>query len=61
MKDLESWKKAPVDCVVLSLYLLQAYYTNEIKCGLAGMGEFHVISSVNSPQDENTIFYTQLL
>ncbi len=35
-----------MDCVALVLILFQAYYTNEIKRGLSGMGEFHVIPSV---------------
>ncbi len=43
MKDLQGWKEAPLDCVVLALFLLQAHYTNEIKRGLSGMGEFHDI------------------
>ena len=50
MKDLQGWKEAPLDCVVLSLYLLQAYYTNEIKRGLAGTGEYHIIPSMKASQ-----------
>lgn len=50
MKDLQGWKEAPLDCVVLALYLLQAYYTNEIKRGLAGIGEYHVVSSMKACQ-----------
>jgi len=30
-KDLQHWKEAPVDCMLLALYQLQAYYVNEIK------------------------------
>jgi len=50
MKDLQGWKEAPLDCVVLALYLLQAYYSNEIKRGLAGMGEYHVHHSFKTIQ-----------
>ena len=42
MKDLQSWKKAPVDCMLLAIYQLQAYYLNEIRRGLAGVGEYHL-------------------
>ena len=42
MKDLQSWKEAPLDCMVLSLYRLQAYYYNEIKRGLSGLGQYTV-------------------
>lgn len=41
IKDLQSWKEAPLDCLVLALYRLQAFYSNEIKRGLAGIGEYH--------------------
>ena len=34
LKDLQQWKEAPLDCVVLSLYQLQAFYCNEIRRGL---------------------------
>jgi hypothetical protein len=40
LKDLQQWKEAPLDCVVLSLYQLQAFYSNEIKRGLAGLGQY---------------------
>ena len=39
LKDLQEWKEAPLDCVELSLYQLQG---NEIKHGLAGLGEYTV-------------------
>ena len=42
LKDLQGWKEAPLDCVVLSLYQLQAFYLNETKRGLAGLGKFTV-------------------
>ena len=40
LKDLQHWKEAPVDCMVLSIYQLQVFYYNEIKRGLAGVGEY---------------------
>ena len=42
MKDLQSWKEAPVDCMLLAIYQLQAFYLNEIRRGLAGVGEYHL-------------------
>ena len=35
IKDLQGWKEAPVDCVMLAVYQLQAFYLNEIRQGLA--------------------------
>lgn len=40
IKDLQQWKEAPVDCMVLALYQLQAYYLKEIRRGLGGIGEY---------------------
>lgn len=42
MKDIQEWKEAPLDCVLLSMYQLQAFYYNEIKRGLAGLGEYTI-------------------
>ena len=42
IKDLQGWKEAPVDCVMLAVYQLQAFYLNEIRRGLSGMGEYHL-------------------
>ena len=42
IKDLQGWKEAPVDCVILAVYQLQAFYLNEIRRGFAGIGEYHL-------------------
>ena len=42
IKDLQGWKEAPVDCVMLAVYQLQAFYLNEIRRGFAGIGEYHL-------------------
>ena len=42
MKELQRWKEAPIDCMLLALYHLQAFYLNEIRRGLAGTGEYHL-------------------
>ena len=58
MKDLQEWKEAPLDCVLLSLYQLQAFYANEIKRGLAGLGEYTIAQQYTSLKlDEPTIEY----
>ena len=44
IKDLQDWKEAPVDCVLLSVYQLQSFYLNEIRRGIAGIGEYHLKS-----------------
>ena len=45
LKDLQSWKEAPLDSMILSLYQLQAFYFNEINRGIAGLGEYSIASS----------------
>lgn len=40
IKDLQLWKEVPVDCMILALYQLQAYYLNEIHREFAGIGEY---------------------
>jgi len=50
IKDLQGWKEAPVDCVMLAVYQLQALYLNEIRRGLAGIGEYHLKSQYASIQ-----------
>ena len=42
LKDLQKWKEAPLDCVLLLLYQLQAFYLNETKWGLVGLGEYSI-------------------
>lgn len=50
VKDLQQWNEAPLDCVVLSLYQLQAYYCNEIKRGLSGLGTYTIAPEYSSLQ-----------
>lgn len=42
LKDLVNWKEVPLDCLVLSLYQLQAFYYNEAKRGISGIGEYTI-------------------
>ena len=42
LKSLQQWKEVPVDCIVLSFYLLQSYFMNEVTRGLAGQGSYHL-------------------
>lgn len=58
VKDLHEWKEAPLDCVILSLYQLQAFYSNEIKRGLAGLGEYTICQQYSPlKQDESDVEY----
>lgn len=41
-RDLQGWKEAPITCIVLALYQRQAFYLNEIRRGLAGIGDYHL-------------------
>lgn len=45
IKELQNWKEAPCDALLLSLYQLQLFYTNEIKCGMAGLGQYSLAQS----------------
>ena len=40
IKDLQEWKEAPADVLLLSFFHLQAYYYNEIRRGMCGLGEY---------------------
>lgn len=50
VKDLQEWKEAPLDCIILSLYQLQSYYCNEIKRGLSGLGTYTLAPEYASSQ-----------
>ena len=51
-KDIQEWKEAPIDCTLLAIYQLQAFYSNEIKRGFSGMGEYHLCPEFQSLQHE---------
>ena len=57
LKDLQEWKEAPLDCVLLSLYQLQAFYYNEIKRGLMGLGKYTIIEKYTSLMCKDTIVH----
>ena len=48
LKDRQDWKEAALDCVVLSLDQLQAFYLNETKCSLAGLGKYTIAPKYKS-------------
>lgn len=55
LKRLQSWREVPVDNIVLSLYYLQAYYSNEVQRGFAGLGNFTLsveFQAVRRPAEE---------
>jgi hypothetical protein len=39
IKQLQEWKEAPPDCILLSVYYLQSYY---VLRGQRGLGNYHV-------------------
>jgi len=45
MKQLEAWKKVPVDSLVLSFYYLQCFFMNEISRGICNQGNYHLNSA----------------
>ena len=40
LKEWQGWSETPIDSITLSLYQLQLYYSNEIKRGMAGVGDY---------------------
>ena len=48
VKDLQQWKEAPVDVMILSLFQLQTYLHNEIQRGMCGLGEYRLKSNYRS-------------
>ena len=40
LKDFQESKEAPLDCVLMSLKMLQGYHLEEIRRGKAGLGKF---------------------
>lgn len=42
LKELQQWREAPVDCMVLALHYLQGYYRVEIARGQQGLGNYHL-------------------
>ena len=40
-KQLQQWKEAPIDCMVLALNYLQGYYASEIARGQQKLGNYH--------------------
>ena len=44
LKQLQEWREAPIDCMVLALHHLQSYYLVEIARGQHGLGNYHLHS-----------------
>ncbi|KAK3092529.1 hypothetical protein FSP39_004040 [Pinctada imbricata] len=40
LHDIQGWKEAPIDCVMLGFKMLQSYYLNEIRRGKSGLGNY---------------------
>ncbi len=50
LKRLQNWREVPVDAIVLSLYYLQAFYSNEVQRGFAGLGNFKLSAEFAAAQ-----------
>ena len=42
LKQLQDWREAPIDCMVLALNYLQGFYKVEIARGQQGLGNYHL-------------------
>ena len=40
LKDFQSWQEVPLDCIVMSLKMLQGYYSEESRRGKSGLGNY---------------------
>jgi len=40
IKDFQNWKEVPLDCLLMSLKLIQGFYLEEIRRGKAGLGTY---------------------
>ena len=61
LKRLQSWREVPVDAIVLALYYLQAFYSNEVQRGFAGLGNFLLsaeFTAAQRPAEEIVIIST---
>ena len=43
LKDLQDWKEAPIDSVIVAFRMLQTYYLNEIERGKYGVGNYTLL------------------
>ena len=60
LKELQGWKEVKIDNAVLAFNPMQAHYSNEIRRGLAGMGEYHVLSQYDVVSGMKEIKYIHL-
>ena len=60
VKQLQEWREAPVDCMVLALHHLQSYYLVEIARGQHNLGDYH-LNAQFSPIAETTPLPTSAL
>ena len=44
LKDFQNWKEVPLDCLMMSLKLIQGFYSEECRRGKAGLGNFSLKS-----------------
>ena len=56
LKQLQQWKEAPIDCMVLALNYLQGYYASEIACGQQNLGNYHLRPEFSSSSLAMPIF-----
>ena len=40
IKDFQNWKEVPLDCLLMSLKLIEGFYLEEIRQGKAGLGTY---------------------
>lgn len=50
LKRLQSWREVPIDAIVLALYCLQAFHSNEFQRGFAGHGNISLSAEFTAAQ-----------
>lgn len=59
LKQLQDWKEAPIDAMVLALNYLQGYYLVEISRGKQGLGNYHLHRSFAYMSEVQPIVLTE--
>ena len=44
LKDFQNWKEVPIDCLLMSLKLIQGFHEEEYRRGKMGLGNFSLKS-----------------
>ena len=61
LKDFQNWKEVPLDCLLMSLKLIQGFYEEEFRRGKMGLGNFPLKSKYKQFQTDAEDFQPRTL